>query len=77
MMSTGMIDYIFTLAKYCKLCFTSQVIYMSKLKVLRRKFNFRMKRSLHDSSVSSLNPSWLDAEEGHPATKNLLQLSQG
>ena len=41
----------------------------------RRKFNFRW-RGPPDSSVSSLIlVGW--CEEGHPATKNLLQLSQG
>ena len=43
--------------------------------VRRRKFNFRW-RGPPDSSVSSLIlVGW--CEEGHPATKNLLQLSQG
>ena len=43
--------------------------------VRRRKFNFRW-RGPPDSSISSLIlVGW--CEEGHPATKNLLQLSQG
>ena len=43
--------------------------------VWRRKFNFRW-RGPPDSSVSSLIlVGW--CEEGHPTTKNSLQLSQG
>ena len=43
--------------------------------IWRRKFNFRW-RGPPDSSVSSrILVGW--CEEGHPTTKNLLQLSQG